>query len=645
MNTIDNFFEKSADKIIWVFIFIYVFIFTSICFFKYYSFGYHDWDFASDVIVLWNSVHGKFLYYPFLEETIFGTHLYLFVIFLIPIYAVFQHPLTMLFLQTVFLGAAAYPLYLFAKLKLNKTFALVVSLAYLLYPPLGYINLYETHFDSFAVGFLFFALYYFEKEKFSKFLVFLLLAVSCKENISLVVFMFGIYAFFRRKTVQWILSPALLGLIWFFIALRLIIPYFTRDAELYPQGFIFAVFYKHLGNNIFEMVKTILSHPIAALQFAFSPRKILYLYDLFVPTGFIGFLSPAVLLMTIPIFMQNLLSLNWAHTQIFLHYTALLIPFIFCSVVFAFRKLLNFKLLNSYKGWVLSVFLFVSVISAFYLKSPQMYFVKYIKDYQINDSVKEKNRLVKMIPKNASVIATFQFLPMLAERFNLSSMHLVATGFRMFTEKKYQPPQDLEYALIDFKEPYLVGSFFPPEAPANIRSFLDGGNWRVLQASDDTVLFKKGYLGGHRLCELAEEGVKAENPLNANIGNQVIFLGYDLIRENIAENILHFVYYWKYIGGNKSNLCFFIQFLDSENNPILDKRHPLGYRVYLPNSLPEGGVIKEHYYIFIPSNLRKGGYNLRVGFIGSQDNKIIPVLNKEITDKQGRIILGKISVD
>ena len=114
MKRLDDFCQKYADSLIWAFISACVLVFTSLCFSKYRAFGYFDWDLASDAVVLWNSVHGKMLYYPFLEQSIFGAHLYMIIFLLLPIYAVFQSPLTLLFLQSAFLGLAAFPLYLLA---------------------------------------------------------------------------------------------------------------------------------------------------------------------------------------------------------------------------------------------------------------------------------------------------------------------------------------------------------------------------------------------------------------------------------------------------------------------------------------------------------------------------------------------------
>lgn len=644
MEKLEKFCDKFADKLIWIFITAYVVLFGYLCFLKYVSFSYLDWDFASDVIVLWNSIHGKLFYYPFLEQLIFGAHLFLIIVLLIPIYALFQHPLTLLFLQSLFLGLAAYPLYILAKLKLDKTFALLIAAGYLLYPSLGYINLFETHFEIYEIFFLFFALYYFEKGLFVKFLVFIFLALTCKENVSLVVFMFGIYALLRKRPRKWVLAPFALGLVWFFLAIKLIIPYFAKDVKLYQEGFIFSIYYKHLGKNIFDMSRTIIMHPLAIAKYAFTQTKILYLFQLFLPTAFLGFLSPAVLLITVPIFMQNLLSSAPTHAAIYFQYVALLIPFIFASTIYGCSKLLNCKSLQN-RGIALAGFLVIVIISGIFLEAPQLYFTRYIKAYQINEFIKEKDKMLRLIPKDASVIATFQFLPKLAHRYDLYSMHLVSSGFKMYTNIEYKPPSNLEYALIDFNEPLMLGSFFPSGAPANIRSFLENGNWRVLKALEDVVLFKKDYQNGHKLCDIVQSS-KVENLINANIDNQVVLLGYDVARDSSSKGqILHFVYYWKRISEINNHLGFFMRFLDSRGNVIFNKWHPFGYRVYTPGSFPDSQIIREQHYILVPSFAEKGIYSVRAGLFYLENGQILPVLDKDKADNFGQIILGDIAIN
>lgn len=613
MERIDKFCQKWAKHLLWVFILSYILVFGYLCFLKYHSFNYLDWDLASDVIVLRNSVHGKLLYYPFLEQIIFGAHLYLIIFLFLPLYALFQTPLTLLFLQSIFLGLAAWPLYLLARSRLNQTFSLSIAIAYLLYPSVGYMNLFETHFDIYEIFFLFFALYYFEKENFRRYLVFIALTLFCKENASLTVSMLGIYAWIRKRPQKWVLFPLLSGVAWFLLSVKLIIPHFAKDAGLYQGGFIFSHYYKHLGSNLFEMAKTVVLHPVSTALFAFTPPKITYILQLFVPAGLLGLFSPLALLPVIPVFMQNLLSAAHNHSLIYYQYTALLIPFIFFSVIHSFAKLLRYKLVIRNQAVLLCCFFGFVVFSGIYLQAPQFNIMRRMRSYSVDDISRQKDKLIKAVPPGSPVIATFQFLPKLTNRQDLYSMHLIAMGYKMYTKIRYEPPKKLEYALIDFNEPLMLRAFFPPQAAGNIRAFLGTGDWRVLEAFDDTVLFKNGYEAGYRLCEEVSNP-KIGNPVNLVLENGINFLGYDIVDDRISDRrILHLVYYWKKMKGARRPSGFFIQFSDPPGNVVFVKGHVFGYRVYLQDEWRDGRIMKEHHYILFPPGTEKRNYRIDFG--------------------------------
>ncbi|MFH1867872.1 MAG: DUF2079 domain-containing protein [Candidatus Omnitrophota bacterium] len=627
MRSIDKFCEIYANKLICVFIFIYVLLFCFLCFLKFHSFEYYDWDFASDIITLWNSTHGNFLYYPFLEENIFGAHLYIIILLIIPIYALFENPLTLLFLQSLFLGLGAYPLYLLARSKLNKTLALVISLAYLLYPSLGFMNLFETHFEIYVIFFLFFAIYYFEMRSFGKFALFIILAISCKENVSFVVFMFGIYALFKRMPWRWVIFPCVLGAGWFFLAVKVIIPHFARDADLYQGGFMFSNYYQHLGGSIFEIAKTVLFSPSYTARFIFTPAKVLYMCDLFMPTGFIGLINPLILIITVPVFLQNMLSSQLLHTRIHYHYVSSIVPFIFSSVVFGFKKIVDDELLREYSNKLILFFLIFVIFSGIYLEAPQIYFFQHLNAYKIDYLAKEKNRLVEMIPPGASVMSTFKFLPKLANRFDLYSLHLVTTGFRMYTNVRYQPPPNLEYAIVDFADPLLHGSFFPEDAPRNMRNFLKDGDWRVFDGFDENILFKKSYPGGSRLYE-ESDAPEIENIINANIGNNIIFIGYDVLRNNTScDGMLPVIFYWRPGAKPSRSVGFIMEFLDKDNNIKFAKDYTLGYTIYPPTELPKEKTTGINRFILIPPGIKSGLYDIRIRFYDKESAKTLSVLS------------------
>ncbi|MBM3252755.1 MAG: DUF2079 domain-containing protein, partial [Candidatus Omnitrophica bacterium] len=369
-----------------------------------------------------------------------------------------------------------------------------------------------------------------------------------------------------------------------------------------------------------------------------------YLFKLFFPTALLGFLSPSVLLISTPVFIQNLLSSVESHTSIHFHYNALLIPFIFYSAINGFKKLLSCKIIYNYPLVLQIGFLAVLIISGVYLAGPQFYLKEFISFYCIDDIAKEKEKLVRMIPKDAPVIATFQFLPRLASRHNVYSMHFVASGFKMYTNIRYEPPKNLEYALIDFNEPLMINSFFPRAAPDNIRFFIKNANWGLLKAIDDIALFKKGFSGTDSLFKPIHNP-KIQNIINANINNQIMFLGYNNISYFKKEGVLHLSYYWKFINNIDRPLGVFIYFLDSENKVRFQKFHTLGYRIYPAENWPKDEIVRENYYAFIPSYMEKGVYGIRLCLFYLDDRKILPVLDKDKIDSYGRIILGSISLN
>ena len=220
--------EDAKDRIVWLSIAAYVLCFGYLSFLKYQSFGYQDFDLAIYSQTLWNILHGS-IYSSILGIDFLGNHAGFIVFLIAPLYFVFKSPLTLLFIQSLSLGVAAYPIYLIAKKELNRNIGLAIVVIYLIYPALGYVNLFEFHPQTLAIPFLIFTYYYFEKENFKMFIIFMSLSLICQENIALIIALFGVYAFFIKKDIKWLLTPFLIGMAWFCIMVFKIIPSFNKD--------------------------------------------------------------------------------------------------------------------------------------------------------------------------------------------------------------------------------------------------------------------------------------------------------------------------------------------------------------------------------------------------------------------------------
>src|ERR1700687_6189622 len=114
-------------------------------------------------------------------HSMLGDHFSPVFLLLVPFYFAFPHPETILVIQTLALALGAWPVFLLARLKLPAGYAPLWVLAYLLFVPLAYINLYDFHEVAFSIVPLGFALYFLERGRRVWFLVSLLVTFLVKE--------------------------------------------------------------------------------------------------------------------------------------------------------------------------------------------------------------------------------------------------------------------------------------------------------------------------------------------------------------------------------------------------------------------------------------------------------------------------------
>ena len=136
---------------------VYIAIFGYLSLMKFYTFN-DTWDLAIENQTLWLLSHGGIsAYYSSGFSTIYPLQFEEPIIFLIlPLYMIVPGIPTLLIIQTVALGCAAFPLFLFARTMLkDETAAVICALSYLLYFPLASANLFDFHTETFFPLFFF----------------------------------------------------------------------------------------------------------------------------------------------------------------------------------------------------------------------------------------------------------------------------------------------------------------------------------------------------------------------------------------------------------------------------------------------------------------------------------------------------------
>ncbi|MCX5687439.1 MAG: DUF2079 domain-containing protein [Candidatus Omnitrophica bacterium] len=597
--------EDVKDRIVWLLIAAYISCFGYISFLKYQSFGYQDFDLAVYSQTLWNILHGS-TYNSILGIDFLGNHAG-FILFLIaPVYFVFKSPLTLLFIQSISLGIAAYPIYLIAKKELNRNIGLAIVSIYLIYPAVGYVNLFEFHPQTLAVPFLIFTYYYFEKENFKMFVIFMSLSLMCQENIALIIALFGICTFFIKKDIKWLLTPLLIGMAWFCIMVFKIIPYFNKGT------IDFISIYNHIGNSLPEVLGSIVLHPIKIIKIMFEWQKMIYLSQIFLPVSFLSLFDLRIFIVA-PIFIQHLLSLRPSEYDISTHYAAELIPFIFISTIYGIKRIISTSQLKAriIKRFFILAILIISVISNIYL-GPQSRLIKYSKDFKKDISDYIKQSFVNKIPETAGVVSTFEFLPKLSNRNYLYSFHHVVNGFYTLSNKPYVFPENAEYALLDFNDSLTFDSFYIPGSDVNLRKFILTGKWGVVDMAGSIVLLRKNYSGNYRLYRVFDKMPVITHEGLVKIDNNLEFLGYDAVFKNSqVKKQIKLTFFWRATEQLKKDYESFIDILNSDGVLQYRFKKSICYRIYPTYAWQKGEIVSEDYVIFIPEDV-KNGYSVEM---------------------------------
>jgi len=598
-----------------MFLFYVVWFFTW-CALKFYFYAYDDFDLAIHDQIIWNILHGR-IFNSILGIDFLGNHVHLISFLIAPFYALIPHPLFLLALQTVLLAAGVFPLYQLARLYLEHSLSLAICVVYLFYPGLGFTNLYEFHPTCLAPFFLLCTAYFFYKEKFSLFNVFMILSLLCQENIALIFIMWGVYAFFLKRKLKWVLGPMGVGLIYFLFCVYIVLPAFNRNT------FNFFHIYGPLGDSLGKVAQSCVLHPIRVMAILFQPQKIGYLVQLFVSVMFIPLFSPLSLLPVFLIFIQHLLSFRPAEVSLHFHYTAELIPFIFIAFVFGIRKITRRASKHKYLGYIL----LLNAVIINLLIGPHFYLMQECRRLPSYYSVIQKEALLKQIPKDASVVATFKFLPYLSHRQDLYSFHHVYSGFYTLFTKPYHLPDGVQYALIDFNDPRTFVGFYKSSNYHNIDDFLQRGAWGTMDVQDSMVLFKKGIRNKYPLFNFIDDRMAVAHPVAWIVDHRIELYGYGL---NVLSDRMDLVFYWKLLSSEPKDVNIFIDFIDQNGGLIGRQYRPLCYRIWPTQAWQKNQAIEEHQYISVLPGLKGRLKSLKVGFYDYNTGMRIATNTKDV---------------
>lgn len=409
-----SFAKSHTYEIILVFFTIlYISYFTFTSFLRYENFYAGRFDLGNMDQTVWNTINGKVFEFTNPDGTEIVSrlafHADFILILLSPLYLIWQDPRMLLLIQAVIVAFGSIFVYLIAeKIIKNKILSLVFSLSYLLNPSVEYANLYDFHAVTLTTTFLLAAFYFVLKQKTLIFLIFIILAALTKEQVWLIIAIFGIYIFLRKyKPVLKLNKTQLLGMGIFLssILIFLFLVFYAIPKAGRGNHFAFS-YYQKLGASPKEISLNILTNPGKTTQILLKKEKLDYLFKLFFPLGFLSLVSPQYLIFALPDFSINLLSQKDNLYQIYYHYTTTITPFIFISSIYGVNQLK--KKFPNLSLNIFSLYIILTTLVSAYFFGP-LPFSKSPNTDMIFKPLKNKdkiNEIISKIPKKNKVVST-----------------------------------------------------------------------------------------------------------------------------------------------------------------------------------------------------------------------------------------------
>lgn len=500
-------------------IFFYSVSFSYIAILKHYSFRTYAWDLGIFNQAFWSTVkHGRLFYNtPELlvnpSGNFLGIHFSPILFLILPVYAIYAAPETLLIFQSFVLALGAVPLYKLSMHALKSRIASIVFVfAYLLYPPLHGVNWFDFHVQAFLPLFFLSSMYFLEKQKWRNYFIFIVLSLLCEEHAAFVVVFIGLFIAvqnrkqlkealkakdYRNSVLLSAVATILLAIIWYPMTLwvrNVFSPINPSFLSVYKASAYWSVL--GVPDPILIPLYVILYpyRAIDALQHDFL-IKIAYLLILFGPLAFFSFYKSEYLLPTLPWFVYSLLSNYQPYYGIYVQYPTYIIAFIFTSALYSLSVLPS----SRGKARRLAMIVLFSLV-AFFVASPTSLIVNRYYHAGIGPVTQHElftHEILSYVPADASIITQNNIFAHVSSRINayVIPIELLWSQKELECEKFVNTTlNNIDYILIDIKTDYA--------ASARMFDILSKRtDFKVLVSADGIVLFKRNYSGKARVLE------------------------------------------------------------------------------------------------------------------------------------------------
>ncbi len=347
---------------------------------------------------------------------------------MLPFYAIFPTPSTLLVCQAALLASGAIPLYLICKhYELSNAATFGICFCYLMLPSLSGGAFYFLHENKFLTPLLLWLMFAFEKKKTVLIFVFALLVLLVKEDAPVYVAVLALYYILSKQQLKKSIPLFILACIYFVAVVLLLGKYgegvmnYRYDNFLYdPDG------------NLFTVIKAAILNPIYVFSESVNAEKFVFLMQMLLPLGFLPFMTkkPSRLILLIPLLLVNLMSDYYYQHDIGYQYTYGTAAFLIYLLVMNYKELMP-----AFRRRVLPVAMACALLCFVVYSLPRL---SAIPEYRNNQArYAEIETGLSLVPHEASVRATTYLVPNL---YNHDVLYEIETT-----------QHDTEYIVLDLR--------------------------------------------------------------------------------------------------------------------------------------------------------------------------------------------------
>ncbi len=515
------------------------------------------------------------------------------------VFLLYDNVEALLVLQSFVIGIGALPVYWVARGRLEtaatstrnrptaiaeqgsevEIAAIAFALMYLLLPSLEAANLAEFHAVTFVPALVLFMYHYGSLKKWGRFLLFGLLALMVKEEVSLLVFMMAAYFTFSNFDFRFSNSRKLserfctylptaprvplalagLALLWFGLTVFVIIPSFNT-----------------LGRSPYTCRYVVSEDCRQVVRGLFLEQRLSYLFQLFASSGFVSLFDPVSLLLGSPLLLANVISNYPAQYSGTFHYSAPVAPYFVLAAIGGSAWLIRRLERGGARALLGVVGGALLAAVAFHLYAGYSPVARGYASLQLGaaESAARAARgstfeqLAARVPREAKLATTSSLHPHLSHREFLYRFPVV---------------NDADYVLLDVME---SDRGLPLEFRLAYDELLKDDTFGVVEAADGYVLLKRG-APQQNLPDAFYAPFRAGNatpqyPAQIDFDDKIRFLGYDVLTDQYGRSSLQT--YWQRLKPLDRNYYLFPFVTDASGAPLPDMNFPMTVLFWYPSA-------------------------------------------------------------